>query len=168
MFILALQRFVARRGNVRTMRSDNITNFVEAENEFVKALKEMDQKKVKHYQLGIGCDWIKWKRNQPEALHMGGSWERQIRSVRSILKDIFNHHGQSLNEESLHTILTDVESIVNSRTLAVETLSDPNSIAPISPMTLLTMKSKIVLRPPGNFEDALLIPKNSGKEHNMC
>ena len=41
-FILALQRFVGRRGNVRYMPSDNGLNFVGAKNELRKAM-ERDQ-----------------------------------------------------------------------------------------------------------------------------
>ncbi|XP_057294388.1 uncharacterized protein LOC130622946 [Hydractinia symbiolongicarpus] len=162
-FILALRRFVARRGNIRTMRSDNGTNFVGTETEFIKALKQMDNAKVKQFLQSVGCDWILWKRNTPAASHMGGVWERQIRSVRAILKDLFNHNGSRLSEESLHTILTEAESIVNSRPLCVEAISDANSATPISPLALLTMKSKVVLPPPGNFEEASLYCRKQWK-----
>ena len=40
-FILALRRFMARRGTVRSIWSDNGTNFVGARNESQRALKEM-------------------------------------------------------------------------------------------------------------------------------
>ena len=43
LFILALQRFIDRRGNVRFMRSDNGSNFVGAVKELGQALKETDQ-----------------------------------------------------------------------------------------------------------------------------
>ena len=43
-------------------------------------------------------------------------------------------------------------AIVNSRPLTVETLSDVNSPAPLTPNNLLTMKAEIILSPPGNFE----------------
>jgi len=36
----------------------------------------------------------------------------------------------------------------------VETISDSDSLTPLSPNLLLTMKSKIVMAPPGNFTDA--------------
>ena len=44
-----------------------------------------------------------------------------------------------------------VEAVMNSRPLTVELLSDGNSLNPISPSNLLTMKSKIVMPPPGEF-----------------
>ena len=45
-FIQALRRFIARRGTVRSIRSDNGTNFVGASNELKKALDEMNQEQI--------------------------------------------------------------------------------------------------------------------------
>ena len=45
-----------------------------------------------------------------------------------------------------------VEAIVNSRSLTIETIADGTSEAAISPSNLLTMKSKVVMPPPGSFE----------------
>lgn len=153
-FILALRRFISRRGNVRMMRSDNGTNFVGTDNEFRKAMKELDDDKIKTYLLEKGADWIKWKRNTPAASHMGGVWERQIRSARSILSSLLRTHGHSLNDESFRTLLVEVESILNSRPLTTDVLSDPHSLLPLTPNHLLTMKSKIILPPPGIFQKA--------------
>ena len=50
-----------------------------------------------------------------------------------ILSALLKQHGTSLNDESLITLLTEVESIVNSRD-TVETLSDIGSEAPFSPI----------------------------------
>ena len=44
-----------------------------------------------------------------------------------------------------------IEAIINSRPLVVETISDANSEVAISPSHLLTMKSKVVMPPPGVF-----------------
>ena len=63
-------------------------------------------------------------------------------------------HSKSLNDESFRTILTEVEAIVNSRPLTVETLSDPCTVRPISPSMLLTQKSDVILPPPGCFGEA--------------
>lgn len=48
--------------------------------------------------------------------------------------------------------MTEAESIVNGRPLTVETLSDPLSPEPLTPNHLLTLKTQIVLPPPGKFE----------------
>lgn len=149
-FILALRRFIGRRGNVRTIRSDNGTNFVGAENELRQAVQEFDNEKIAYYLNELGADW-EWNFNPPAASHMGGTWERQIRSIRNILSSLLKTHGQSLDHESLETLIVETEAIVNSRPLTVDGLSDANSLSALSPINLLTMKSKVVLPPPGNF-----------------
>lgn len=110
---------------------------------------EMDQEKINDFLLRNSVDWIGWDFNTPTASHMDGVWERQIRSCRSILTSFLKNHSQSLNDESFITVLTEVETIVNSRLLTVEALSDSNSLAPLTPIQLLTSKSKIVMAPPG-------------------
>ena len=74
-FIMALRRFLARRGLVQSIWSDNVTNFVSANNELQKALKEMNHLKIKNYLQGNDTDWILWHKNPPGASHMGGVWE---------------------------------------------------------------------------------------------
>ena len=81
-FILALRRFIARRGPVREMRSDNGTNFVGARNELLQAKEEMEHEEIRVQLLKENIDWIF---NPPAASHMGGVWERQIRTTRKVL-----------------------------------------------------------------------------------
>ena len=149
-FILALRRFIGRRGNIRLLRSDNGTNFVGTERELRKSIEDMDHKKIQTYLHELGADW-EWKYNPPASSHMGGVWERQVRSIRTILSSLLKTHGSSLNDESLHTLMIEAEAIVNSRPLTVDTLSDATSPTPLAPVNLLTMKSKVVLPPPGEF-----------------
>ena len=82
---------------------------------------------------------------------MGSVWERQIRSARKILESVLKTHGASLSDESLKTLLVEVEAIKNSRPLTTNLLSDANSLIPLSPINLLTMKSKVVMPPLGVF-----------------
>ena len=152
-FILALRRFMARRGAVRSIRSDNGGNFIGASNEFEKAYKEMDHNKIRKFLLSKQCDMIEWRRNPPESSHKGGVWERQIRSAKNVLNNLLRKHPARLNNEALSTLLTEVESIVNSRPLTVDNLGD-ESVDTLSPFNLLTMKSKVVLQPPGDFQAA--------------
>ena len=44
-----------------------------------------------------------------------------------------------------------VEAVLNSRPLTTELLSDDNSLNPICPSNILTMKTKVVTPPPGEF-----------------
>ena len=149
-FILALCRFISRRGPVTSLKSDNGTNFVGADNEFRKAYNEMDHTKISNSLLEEQCDWIRWEKNIPKGSHTGGIWERQIRSVRSVLTSLLHEHSAILTHEAFHTLLTQAELIVNSRPLTSET-NDPNSPA-LSPIQILTLKSKVVLPPPGEFQ----------------
>ena len=82
---------------------------------------------------------------------MGGVWERQIRSIRSVLTSLMNANRGILDDESLTTLMAEAECIINSRPLSVDTISDPTCMLPIYPMQLLTLKTEVVLAPPGNF-----------------
>ena len=148
-FLQALRRVIARRGPIRELRSDQGTNFVGAENELNRALQEMDDEKIKAELLKHNIDWI---RNPATASNFGGAWERQIRSVRNIMTALMKQHGHSPDDESLRTLLCEVEAVVNSRPLTTDTLSDPLSLLPLTPSTLLTGKSKLILPPPGKFQ----------------
>ena len=149
-FILALTRFLARRGPTTSLRSDNGGNFVGANNEFRNAYREMDHAKIRDFLLAEKCEWIVWETNVPEASHTGGVWERQIRSVRNIMTSLLHDHSADLTDEAFRTLLAEAELIVNSRPLTADT-NDP-SMPALSPIQLLTLKSKVVLPPPGVFQ----------------
>ena len=150
-FIQALRRFINRRGTVRSIRSDNGGNFVGCANEFSRELKNMDNGQISKFLLSKDCDWIVWENNPPVSSHTGGVWERMIKSIRGVFNSLLKDHPGRLNDESLRTLMTEAEAIVNSRPLTTENLQDPESL-PITPNQLLTMKSKVALPPPGIFQ----------------
>ena len=94
---------------------------------------------------------IQWVLNPPAASHMGGIWERQIRTARKVLSSLSHEYGYKLDDDYFQTLMCDVESIINSRPLTTVS-SDPNDVDPLTPNHILTMKSSIVLPPPGNFQ----------------
>jgi hypothetical protein len=149
-FINAVERFVARRGKVKLIRSDNGTNFVGARAELKKALDEWNQDKIADHMLQRE---IEWKFNPPYASHMGGVWERQIRTIRAILLNLTSQ--QTLDDERLATLMCIVENIVNGRPLT-KLSDDPNDLTPLRPNDLLVLNSGPSL-PPGKFvhQDAL-------------
>ena len=153
-FLNAYRRFVCRRGPIQQLRSDQGTNFVGAKNELEAALHEMNHNKIQRELLKDNCDWFAWKMNVPHASHMGGVWERQIKTVRSVLTGLLENHGNQLDDESLRTLMIEAEAIVNSRPLTTDDLTDPDSQDVFTPNHLLTMKSSIILTPPGNFQRA--------------
>ena len=152
-FINALRRFIAIRGPIRILRSDRGTNFIGAKNEFKQNLDLMNDDQVKQFLLQNGVDF-EFRMNFPSSSHMGGVWERQIRTVRSVLIPILERCGSQLDDDSLRTVFYEVMSIVNSRPLTTDMLNDQTSANPLTPNHLLTMKSKIVLPPPGEFQEA--------------
>ena len=95
-FISALCRFINRTGKVRELHSDQGTNFVGAKNKLAAALQELDQAHVKEFLRAKDCDWINFNMNIPAASHMGGIWERMIKSVRSVLSDLLQEQGAQL------------------------------------------------------------------------
>ena len=66
---------------------------------------------------------------------------------------LIKQHGHRLDDESLRTFICESEVIVNSRPLTVETLNDPLFPLPLTPNMLLTGKTKLVLPPPGKFQN---------------
>ena len=77
--------------------------------------------------------------------------EHQIRSASSILSSLMQTHDRSLDEKSLATLMAETEGILNSRPLATDSIGDPTSSLPLPPSNLLTLKSNIILPPPGDF-----------------
>ena len=97
---------------------------LELGNELTDALQELNRDRVKGFLLTKECDWIDFNLNVPAASHMGGSWERLIRTVRSVLSVLLQEHGSQLDDEALRTLMTEAENVINSRPLTVENLSD--------------------------------------------
>ena len=105
--ILCIRNFTPRHGIPREIYSDNGTNFSAAE----KLLKEEVQK-IDFLNLSNKFDKTKWLFNTPGAPHMGGVWERLIRSVKNILYS--QHPSLNFNNETIRSALCEMESIINS------------------------------------------------------
>ena len=144
-FIQALRRFVARRGQVTEIVSDNGTNFIGGERELREAIQAWNNEQINDFLLQKG---ISWSFNPPGASHHGGTWERLIRSIRKHLKSVCNE--QILTDESLSTLMCEIESILNSRPLTTVS-NDPYDLEPLTPNHLLLLKPNGSL-PPGVFD----------------
>ncbi|XP_055927959.1 uncharacterized protein LOC129959161 [Argiope bruennichi] len=122
-FIQALRRFIARRGRISVLYSDNGTNFVGTNN----ALRALDWDKISVYST---AQKITWKFIPPTAAWWGGWWERIVRMLKELLRRVL---GKSIiNYEELLTILCDCESIINARQLTY-IQDDPNELLPLTP-----------------------------------
>lgn len=147
-FINGLRCFIALRGSVRQIKCDRGTNFIGANNELTAALQELDADKLKCFLAEKQCDFVL---NTPHASHAGGVWERQIRTIRNVLNASLALSPGRLNDTSLRTFLYEAAAIVNSRPLTTDNLNDPNSLEPLTPNHLVTMKASTALPPPGQF-----------------
>ena len=126
-FVLALKRFIARRGRPRVIYSDNGTNFVGANN----ALGRLDWRKIEDQ---AQLYRIIWKFNPPSAAWWGGWWERLIGLVKGLLKRTLGR--ACLRYEELLTVLVDCEAVVNSRPLTYVT-EDAGDMIPLTPAMFL-------------------------------
>jgi transposase InsO family protein len=134
-FIQVLLRFIARRGKPEVIRSDNGSNFVGAKGEVRKAMESWNAAVIDNTLKQRDIQWIM---NPPGASHMGGSWERQIRTIRSILFALCKE--QLMDEESLPTLMCLVESIINSRPLTTVS-DDVNDFEALTPNHILLLRS---------------------------
>ncbi|XP_055941739.1 uncharacterized protein LOC129971787 [Argiope bruennichi] len=126
-FLLALRRFVARRGRCSVIYCDNGTNFIGANN----LLRSLDWNRIVE---NGAIHRIKWKFNPPTASWWGGWWERLIRVMKNVLKRVLGHAFLSYDE--MITVLCDCESIINSRPLTYISKRDTDFV-PLSPSLFL-------------------------------
>ncbi|XP_054259333.1 uncharacterized protein LOC128984074 [Macrosteles quadrilineatus] len=137
--IMAIQRFISRRPVPSELYSDNGTNFVAADRELRNAVKSLKHEKIQKDVVNYG---IKWNFICPRAPHMGGCWERLVRSVKTALRSVMR--CQYPKDEELQTFMVRVEFIINSRPLTHVSL-DPNDPEPITPNHFLREAYKINL-----------------------
>ena len=125
-FLMALRRFIARRGTPAELYSDQGTNFKGGERELSEAFAAMSA----DLQLLLAPQKIHFHFNPPAAPHFGGVWEREIRSVKTALYTTVG--AQPLQEEVLRTVLIEVEGILNSKPLGYvpSDVSDPDPVTP--------------------------------------
>ena len=88
----------------------------------------------------------------PHASHMGVVWERQIRTAKSILRDIARKYGGRFSTTTLRVAFYEVMAIMNCRPLSQVS----EDCTPLKPDMLLTLKSDITLSPPGKFEESCI------------
>lgn len=121
--IMALRRFIARRGCPAEIHSDNGTNFRGAD----KELRQAAQDALEHE---ASAKAIRWRFIPPGAPFMGGAWERLVRSVKTALSVVL--HERAPHEEVLATLLAEVEHTINSRPLTNVTTDpdDPEALTP--------------------------------------
>ncbi|CAH8543715.1 unnamed protein product [Schistosoma margrebowiei] len=133
-FIMALLRFIGRRGKPAEIYSDNGSNFVGAVSELRRFVQQLNQQKI---DKELSARQIQWHFNPPSASHRGEVWERMIRSIRRLLLLITRE--QTLTDETLNTYLIEIERILNDRPLT-PVVQDANDKLALSPNSLLLLR----------------------------
>ena len=126
-FINTLCRFIRRRGRPRHMYSDNGTNFKGTTNELKEFIQTIDKEKVTDFATS---EKITWTFNPPASPHMGGAWERLVRSAKEVMYGLTKDHV--LTDPQLLTFVTEAEYILNSRPLThlSDDVSDLEALTP--------------------------------------
>lgn len=94
---MAIRRFVKRYGSPIEILPDNGTNFVGASKDLLEQIRKIN---IQCADTGSKTRWIF---NPPSAPHMGGAWERMVRSVKEAM--IAFTDGKRLKDEILQTAL---------------------------------------------------------------
>ena len=122
-FLACLRRFISRRGKPTLIWSDHGTNFVGAAREIKELIAFL---KTQRSQDAISefCSTqnIQWKFIPEHAPHFGGLWEAAVKSMKTHLRHVIGN--VKLTVEEFTTVLTQVESCLNSRPLISLPLDD--------------------------------------------
>jgi hypothetical protein len=127
-FIAALKRFIARRGLISHLYSDNGNNFVGASRELKSFFKSKEF--VKQVHTYAANTQFQWHFIPPNSPHFGGLWEAGVKSLKYHWKRIV---GKTLlTFEEFSTLITQVEACLNSRPL-VPLSDEPNDPSYLTP-----------------------------------
>ncbi|XP_072384382.1 uncharacterized protein [Diabrotica undecimpunctata] len=153
-FLLALKRFISRRGLPQTIFSDNATNFLGARNqlfELYKFFKEKESSRsIKEF---LASSHIRWKTIVPRAPHHGGIWESAIKSAKHHMRRLLGN--VKLTFEEFTTVLGQIEAVLNSRPLC-SLSNDPSDFTYLTPghfligQSLTSFPEKDVIHIPEN------------------
>ncbi|XP_062713596.1 uncharacterized protein LOC134290464 [Aedes albopictus] len=103
---------------IRAVHSDNGTNFQGASRELREELERIDRDCANTF---TGTN-TKWTFNPPSAPHMGGVWERMVRSIKEAMTALSD--GRRMTDEILITTLAEAEFLVNARPLTYSGTED--------------------------------------------
>lgn len=145
--VMAIRNFIGRRGLPLHIYSDNGTNLKAAEKELREAYLNIDFQSLQNEFTSTS---MKWTFIPPASPHMGGAWERMVRSIKNVLYQIITP-DQKMNDERLHNLFLEVESIINSRPLTYLSLESAEQEA-LTPNHFL-LGSSSGSKPPGEFND---------------
>ncbi|XP_055614659.1 uncharacterized protein LOC129760983 [Uranotaenia lowii] len=139
--ILAIRRFIARRGSPTSFYSDQGTNFRGAKNILLEQIQNIQTDCAATFTNSN----TRWILNPPATPHMGGAWERMVRSIKRAMEGIADYCRNPC-DEVLETVVLEAEAIVNSRPLTYIPISSETDEA-ITPNHFLLYGDKGITQP---------------------
>ena len=137
-FLNVFQRFCSRRGRPTIVFGDNGTNFTGAEKEYCVSVWNNGI----NLRYMIRCVRVLNGNSHPlGASHQGGVWERVVRSVRKIMGSLVGE--SSLDDDTLCTLLAEIERILNYRPLTLIS-DDVHNLATLTPNMILLGRVKLL------------------------
>ncbi|XP_025263729.1 LOW QUALITY PROTEIN: uncharacterized protein LOC105255169, partial [Camponotus floridanus] len=132
-FLAAMSRFTARRGICSQIFSDNGTNFVGASHELKKIYRFLE-KEAREIETNLAQQRIVWNFFPPRAPHFGGIWEAAVKITKRHFYTVTQSRLMTFEEYA--TLLTEIEAILNSRSLTPLS-NDPNDFDALTPAHFL-------------------------------
>lgn len=139
-FLAAFRRFIRRRGRCSTLTSDCGTNFIGTDE--LRRLFHAASKETANLAHLLAANGTTWKFNPPAAPHFGGKWEAAVKSTKFHLRRVSG--DTVLTYEELSTLLIQVETVLNSRSLTPLS-DDPDDVNTLTPAHFLVGESLIVV-----------------------
>ncbi|XP_045541438.1 uncharacterized protein LOC123722924 [Papilio machaon] len=149
-FIAGFKRFVARRGLVSDMWSDNGTNFVGAAKELQHLVEAEKSSVAVEIRQWLGNNGTSWHFIPPHAPNFGGLWEAGVKATKGHLKRVYG--DSTLTFEEISTVLAQIEACLNSRPLSMLS-DDPKDPTPQTPGHFLIGEPLLTV-PDRSYEDA--------------
>ena len=136
-FLFCLRRFIATRGMPSEIVSDNAMQFKLADKTLQLIWKNIvTSEEIQSY---FSCEGIKWSFIIELSPWMGGFYERLVGLVKRSLRKAVGR--KLLSDDQMHTVVKEVESVVNSRPL-VYVGDDIDSTIAITPGHFLCLNPK--------------------------
>lgn len=133
---------------------DNGTNLRGASNELKLESENLDLKRI---QEKYNSDTLQFIFNPPSAPHMGGAWERLVRSIKTTLKAV--NPIKTPTDDLLKSLMSHVENMINSRPLTYIPISGENEEA-ITPNHFL-LGSSSGSKPLGTYSESCWIHRKN-------
>ncbi|XP_026731637.1 uncharacterized protein LOC113496572 [Trichoplusia ni] len=149
-FLASFKRFVARRGRVVDLWSDNGTTFVGSARELRQLFNAERSTVASEIVDFLSTNGTTWHFIPPHAPNFGGLWEAGVKSTKHHLKRIIG--TSTLTFEEMTTVLAQIEACLNSRPIS-QLSNNPEDSCPLTPGHFL-VGEPLVIVPDVNYENS--------------